>query len=117
MLHERLEAGPLSLEDLVLEVSSPGVERPLVRPSDFERFAGQAVVVRGYRPLRGNSRQVEGILAGLVGDEKDRLALDVEGDELEIPLEAVSKATLAYRWQDDLSPASDSRERSRERDG
>ena len=101
-LHEGLEASPHSLENLVLEVSSPGVERPLVRPKDFDRFAGNQVVVRGYQPLVGNSRQVEGLLAGLVGDEGDRLALEVEGERIEIPLDAVAKATLAYRWQEDL---------------
>jgi ribosome maturation factor RimP len=102
LLHERLVAGPHSLERFVLEVSSPGVERPLVRPGDFDRFAGQAVSVRGYRPLVGDSRQVEGILIGRVGSEKERIALQVEGDRVEIPLDVVSKATLAYRWQDDL---------------
>lgn len=102
VLHERLEAGPNSLENYVLEVSSPGVERPLVRREDFDRFAGNEVVLRGYRPLVGNSRQVEGLLTGLVGDAGDRLALEIEGEHVEIPLDAVAKATLAYRWQEDL---------------
>jgi len=102
VLHERLEGSPNSLENLVLEVSSPGVERPLVRQKDFDRFAGNRIVVRGYRPLVGKSRQVEGLLTGLVGDAGDRLALEVEGERIEIPLDAVAKATLAYRWQEDL---------------
>src|SRR5690606_11556010 len=38
-------------ERYVLEVSSPGVERPLRRPGDFERFAGQRVAVKGAAPL------------------------------------------------------------------
>jgi len=102
VLHERLDGGAISLENFVLEVSSPGVERPLVRPRDFDRFAGNQIVVRGYRPLVDNRRQVEGLLAGLTGEAGDRLALDVEGERIEIPLDAVAKATLAYRWQEDL---------------
>jgi len=87
----------------ILEVSSPGVERPLVRPDDFDRFAGERVVIRGYGRLPGGERQVEGTLLGVRGaGQARRVALEVEGRQLELPLASIAKATLAYCWEDDL---------------
>src|SRR5690606_21663626 len=48
-----------------LEVSSPGVERPLVRRRDFERFAGKEIVVHGKTPVHDGLKKVEGVLEGL----------------------------------------------------
>ena len=50
-----------------LEVSSPGVERPLNRRRDFERFLGERVAVKGTDVLWGRSHRVEGELLGLEG--------------------------------------------------
>ncbi|MCG8468313.1 MAG: ribosome maturation factor RimP [Gemmatimonadetes bacterium] len=81
-----------------IEVSSPGVERPLVRPRDFERFAGERVRVRGYGPLAGRAKQLEGRLLGLAEEARDALVLETEGDRVEIPLESVAAARLVYEW-------------------
>jgi ribosome maturation factor RimP len=94
---DELEALP---ERYVLEVSSPGVDRPLVRARDFERFAGEDVVVKGRALLAGRSRRLEGVLLGLTVDgegEKVRLRL-ANGDEVEIPRDLVTGAHLVYRW-------------------
>lgn len=104
-IRERLEGHPLEPADYVLEVSSPGVERPLVKPGDYGRFAGQKVRIRGYAPLAGRSRQLEGLLLGL--DEgppgtEPSAALEVEGERLKVPLAAIASATLVYAWEDDL---------------
>lgn len=83
-----------------LEVSSPGVERPLVRRRDWERFAGAEVRLRGKQPLAGRARKLEGVLLGLDGaggDERVRLRLE-DGDEVEVPLAEVSGANLVFRW-------------------
>jgi ribosome maturation factor RimP len=87
-------------ERYVLEVSSPGVDRPLVRSRDFERFAGEDVVVKGGAPLLGRSRRLEGVLLGLaVEGERERIRLRLaNGEEVEIPREKVSGAHLVYRW-------------------
>lgn len=85
-----------------LEVSSPGVERPLVRPRDFERFAGREVRLKGYGPLDEGRRRLEGELEGLAGGEEARVALRVEGERIEVPLSSIASATLVYRWKDDL---------------
>jgi ribosome maturation factor RimP len=84
----------------VLEVSSPGVERPLVRPRDWSRFAGQEVSVRGRAALAGKARRLDGELLGTKGDEGNesvRLRL-AGGEEVEFPLAEVEKAHLVYRW-------------------
>jgi len=85
----------------VLEVSSPGVERPLVRPRDFERFKGHEVAVRGKETLAGRAKRLEGVLLGLAagpdGDERVVLRLP-DGEEVEIPRAEITDAHLIYRW-------------------
>ncbi len=91
-------------ENYILEVSSPGVERPLVRQSDYERFAGLAVRLRGFGPLAGGERQVEGILRGVreEGDEGPVVVLEAEDGELIVPLAGIARANLVYRPEIDL---------------
>jgi ribosome maturation factor RimP len=84
----------------VLEVSSPGVERPLVRSRDFERFAGHEVAVRGGEILAGRARRLEGELLGLVevdGEEQVRLRLN-DGEVVTLPRAEITRAHLVYRW-------------------
>lgn len=84
----------------VLEVSSPGVERPLVRARDFERFAGREVALKGHGVLAGRGRRLEGVLLGLVadgGEERIRLRLE-DGEVVEIPRKEVARAQLVFRW-------------------
>ena len=99
-LDETGEAG----ESYILEVSSPGVERPLVRQSDYERFAGFAVRLRGFGPLAGGERQVEGILRGVTeeGDGGPVVVLEAEDGELRVPLTGIARANLVYRPESDL---------------
>jgi ribosome maturation factor RimP len=84
----------------VLEVSSPGVERPLVRPRDWTRFAGQPVSVRGRGTLAGKARRLEGELLGLKGEGgEETVGLRLPGgEEVEFPLAEVEKANLVFRW-------------------
>jgi ribosome maturation factor RimP len=78
-----------------LEVSSPGIDRPLVRRSDFERGTGHLAKIELARPLAGRKR-FRGTLAG-VNDETVRLhsedAAAGEGD-VELPLDDISEARL-----------------------
>lgn len=101
-LEEYLDALPTMPATYVLEVSSPGVERPLVRPRDFERFVGREVAIRGYAPLAGRGRRLEGELLGLVespGGERVRLRL-TDGEEIEIARDEIARAHLVFRWKD-----------------
>ena len=85
-------------QDLTLEVSSPGVERPLTKPRDFERFAGQRVRVRGFATLAGRAKVLEGELLGLGEDESEVFVLDLGGDRVEIRFDALASARLVYAW-------------------
>jgi ribosome maturation factor RimP len=87
-------------ERYVLEVSSPGVERPLVRRRDFERFAGSEVALGGPAPLAGRARRLEGELLGIRGEgdgEVVRLRLR-SGEEVEVPRSEIGRAHLVFRW-------------------
>ena len=78
-----------------LEVSSPGIDRPLVRRSDFERWAGHAAKIELARPLDGRKR-FRGRLAGLAGDHA-RLELDggaFGAGTVELPLADIDEARL-----------------------
>lgn len=95
----------LDVEDVItanytLEVSSPGLDRPLKTPADYERFAGRLIKVRTYQPLAddsGNKRKTFlGKLEGLV-DGTVRITL-VEGQTASIPLERVAKAHLEFEF-------------------
>ncbi|MFQ5537481.1 MAG: ribosome maturation factor RimP [Gemmatimonadota bacterium] len=96
-----LDAHPGMPERYVLEVSSPGVERPLVRERDYERFAGRKVAVKGHDVLAGRARRLEGELLGLERTEEGsavRLRLP-DGDEVGIPLEEIAGANLVFTWK------------------
>ena len=99
-LEARLDERPDLSERYVLEVSSPGVERPLVRRRDFERFAGREIALSARKPIHGNAKRVEGELVGLEGEEgsesvRIRLA---SGEEIGIPRKDAAKIHLIYRW-------------------
>ena len=88
-------SGVLDVEDPIqghydLEVSSPGLDRPLFTLDHFERFQGQRAKVRLATKLEGR-RHFEGRLAGVRGD---RLCLDVDGAILELPLALIESARL-----------------------
>jgi ribosome maturation factor RimP len=74
-----------------LEVSSPGLDRPLYGPRDYERFTGRSVRVTTYEPIDGQ-RRFAGRLVGLV--EGSVHLLLPGGRELAIPLDRVAKARL-----------------------
>jgi ribosome maturation factor RimP len=91
----------LDVEDVVpggrytLEVSSPGVERKLVKPRDYERFQGKKAKI-SLRDAVDGRRNWEGTLAGLADGS---VALEVEpGKIIRFPLEQVQKANLKFEW-------------------
>ncbi len=88
-------------ERYVLEVSSPGVDRPLLRDRDFERFRGERVAVKGHDILAGKARRLEGELLGLEGEgggSAVRLRLP-DGDEVRIPRNEIAGANLVFTWK------------------
>lgn len=88
-------SGLLDVEDpipgeYVLEVSSPGLDRLLFDRSHFERFVGSQVDVRLDRKLEGR-RRFQGRLTAVEGDD---VSLELEGESVSLPLEAIDKARV-----------------------
>lgn len=92
--------GPLlDVEDVVpgayhLEVSSPGVNRPLKKPQHFALAVGRRVRVKTRVPVGDDSFFV----APLVASDDEGLTLDVRGDEVRIPYRLVAKANLEFEF-------------------
>jgi ribosome maturation factor RimP len=93
----------LDVEDLIpgpgyiLEVSSPGMDRALRKPADFERFKGRLAKISTAEPI-GDAKFFEGRLAGFA-DGKVRMEL--KGNEartIELPLESIRKANLVVEF-------------------
>ena len=78
----------------VLEVSSPGIRRPLTRPEDFGRFAGERVVVRTREPVVGKRKTFRGINRGLDGPDHVVVEAPQTGERYRIPLELIREAHL-----------------------
>ncbi|MBS1210759.1 MAG: ribosome maturation factor RimP [Proteobacteria bacterium] len=77
-----------------LEISSPGLDRPLKKAADFERFAGQQAQVRLRLPI-GNQRNFAGVLGGL---REGAVLLQTEKGEVALPLDQVEKARLVPQF-------------------
>lgn len=75
----------------ILEVSSPGLTRPLKKDADFDKYEGRMVTVKTYAPVEGK-KEFDGILKGY--SDKD-IKIEVNGKLLEIPREKVSLVHLA----------------------
>ena len=73
-----------------LEVSSPGLDRPLKRLADYERFAGREASVKLKLPREGR-RRFEGKLAGL---EEGKIVLEVDGRRQHLAFEDIDRARL-----------------------
>ena len=91
----------LDVEDLVpggsytLEVSSPGVERKLVRPRDYERFVGRRIKVVLREPV-GERRHWEGVLTAF---HEGIVTLEPRpGQRLQLPLAQIERANLKFEW-------------------
>lgn len=78
-----------------LEVSSPGLDRPLKKEADFVRFAGQEAQVRLHLAVNGQ-RNYTGVLAGVA---EGRLRLECDGKTHEFELDQVDKARLVPKFK------------------
>ena len=85
-----LDASSVLTSRYVLEVSSPGFDRPLTKEKDFVRFAGQPVKVKTHAAISGK-KVFRGILQGWDGSV---LVLDVDGSRVRIPFSELAKARL-----------------------
>ncbi|MFB3884308.1 MAG: ribosome maturation factor RimP [Thermodesulfobacteriota bacterium] len=89
----------LDVEDFIsvpytLEVSSPGLARPLKKEKDFLRYRDRIIKVKTVEPIE-NRRQFKGKLLGV---SENRIEIEIEGKVFHIPLSKVAKANLEVDW-------------------
>ncbi|MGQ0674891.1 MAG: ribosome maturation factor RimP [Rhodospirillales bacterium] len=84
----------------ILEVSSPGIDRPLIRPADYQRFAGYEAKLETRWPV-GGRRRFRGRLLGL---DNDAVRVRTEEGEVALPLNEIERAKLVLT--DELIAAS-----------
>lgn len=77
--------------EYVLEVSSPGIDRPLTRLMDFARWAGHEARLELNAPDSGGRKRFTGLLLGLDGSD---VTIEVEGQRLSFPLAGIAEAKL-----------------------
>jgi ribosome maturation factor RimP len=91
----------LDVEDLipgqqhyVLEISSPGLDRKLTKPAEFERFTGRLARISTIEPV-DNQKFFEGRLAGVAGG---KVQIEVKGRVIALPMEGIRKANLVVEF-------------------
>lgn len=97
-LEAALEAATLVGSRYTLEVSSPGIERPLKRPAHFRRAVGEQVKVKTTAPVAGSRTHVGALLRA----DDEGIALDVAGTELRVPYADVASARTVVDWDAEL---------------
>ncbi len=95
-LSDKLDEEDFIDDSYILEVSSPGVERPLRNEEDYNRFKGRQVYIKTYAPLNGR-KEFTGILEGLV-DDSVNITLNETEDKVEIPFKSIANARLSVEF-------------------
>ncbi|HET7797099.1 MAG TPA: ribosome maturation factor RimP, partial [Nevskia sp.] len=88
-------AATLDVEDVIqqayrLEISSPGFDRPLVKPAHFERFKGEIAKIQMLAPVSGR-RRFQGVLLGAT---EDAVTIDAGDGPITLPFADIDKAKL-----------------------
>lgn len=88
-------SGVLDVEDPIagnynLEISSPGLDRPLFKAEDFQRFTGSQVKIKLLR-AEGGRKNYKGVIQGL---EDDKVILDMQGNEIRLALADIDHSRL-----------------------
>jgi len=78
------------LVDYTLEVSSPGIDRPLTKPEHFRRFVGRRVRVRTREKLEGRSN----FTGRIAGADDSAVEVDLDNGAVSIPLERIRRSNL-----------------------
>ncbi len=89
-LDAELEHADIIEHPYLLEVASPGIDRPLVKTDDYIRFAGKRVKLKTFRPVSGR-RNFRGILKGY---ENDEILIESEGQIYRLPYKQIARANL-----------------------
>ena len=89
-----LEVKELIPNPYVLEVSSPGLTRPLKKPEDFNKYRNRLVKIKLFEPLEGR-KNFKGTLLSLEGE---KVCMEIEGRVYELPLQGIAKANLEIEF-------------------
>ena len=96
-IDELEEQGVVLIEDAYrLEVSSPGIDRPLTRPKDFAAWVGHEVRIQLANPVDGNRKSLQGDLVGIEGETGDETVTldDRKSGQVSFPLADIQNAKL-----------------------
>jgi ribosome maturation factor RimP len=96
-----LDAEDFIPQHYMLEVSSPGLDRKLRTPAEFERFAGKTVKVKLSRPAPDGQRLLRGTLERA---EPGKVAVTVDGKRIEALFDDVVEARLVYELETQPKP-------------
>lgn len=94
-LSELLDRENVIEERYTLEVSSPGLDRPMVTDRDFERSMGKDIDISVYEAVDGKKRH-EGKLIGM---DKEKIVIEAEGVSVVIPRTKIAKAKLKINFE------------------
>ena len=96
-----------------LELSSPGVERPLRRPAEFRRFVGTTVSVKSHDPVSG-ARRHRGLL---VAADDSGIGVEVDGEHRRFSYDAIASARTVFEWGPAPKPIGPAKRAAKERSG
>ena len=107
----------LDVEDFIsaryhLEISSPGLDRPLRKEADFSRFVGQRMRARTFEPIDGR-RNFHGVIDGV---DDGIVTIDVDGAPIPVPIAAMDRANLVHEFEPSPAPGGRARNRKKRRD-
>lgn len=90
VLSDFIEANDPIGGDYLLEISSPGIDRPLTRFADFSRWAGHEAKIALQAPVAGRKR-LRGVVKGVVAED---VIVAVDGKDIQFPFAAITEAKL-----------------------
>lgn len=100
-------------DSYMLEVSSAGLERPLVKPADYVRFTGKQIAVKTSEPVKG-SKKFQGVIESAGNDS---FVLLVGSEKVQVGYAVVRKAALVVDWEAELRRANIIEESTQARSG
>ena len=97
-MSRRLDVEGFAPGPYALEVSSPGIERPLKRPTDFQRCVGNNVKVKTTAPIDGRTN----IAGELVSADDDAIVVGTEAGEFRVRYAEIANARTVVDWAEEL---------------
>ena len=79
-----------------LEVSTPGLERPLKSPQHFRLSVGRRVTVKTMEPLASNGHRIDGLIASA---DDASVVLQADGQDVTVPYRSIKSARTVFEWK------------------